>query len=475
MSQTPENFDPQNPLDGGDAAEVATRATRRVRMSEPNAMTQSTSAGFTAEPTSSTQSAFGPAVDAQASASASGVTNVAAGRNLKPFVVPVAAALVIGALLGGAAGAGVAIVMSGTTANGSQTSTNAGVVVNSTENVNAITAVVAKAQPSVVTISATGNGATGTGSGVILTADGYVITNNHVATLDGATANPTITVQDNVGRIFTAKVVGTDPTVDLAVLKLDGASGLTPIEWADSAKLNVGATTVAMGAPLGLAGTVTTGIVSALNRSIQIASSAVNEGAATDNQSQSSPWNLFNFDFGNGTQSQQAQQSFISVPVIQTDAAINPGNSGGALLDVNGRLIGINVAIAGSGNSSSGQAGNIGVGFALPSNLAKRVSDEIIASGKATHGKLGASVADEAAQKGSTQVGALLKEVVAGSAAANAGLAAGDIIIEFNGTPISGASDLTAAVRSNAAGSKATVVYVRGGKTNTVEVTLDAL
>jgi putative serine protease PepD len=319
-------------------------------MSEPNAMTQSAAAGSTAEPASSTQSAFGPAVDAQASASASGATNVAAGRSLKPFVVPVAAALVIGALLGGAAGAGVAIVMSGTTANGSQTSNNAGVVVNSTENVNAITAVVAKAQPSVVTISATGNGATGTGSGVILTADGYVITNNHVATLDGATANPTITVQDNVGRIFTAKVVGTDPTVDLAVLKLDGASGLTPIEWADSAKLNVGATTVAMGAPLGLAGTVTTGIVSALNRSIQIASSAVNEGAATDNQSQSSPWNLFNFDFGNGTQSQQAQQSFISVPVIQTDAAINPGNSGGALLDVNGRLIGINVAIATAAN-----------------------------------------------------------------------------------------------------------------------------
>jgi putative serine protease PepD len=390
----------------------------------------------------------------------------------KSLVVPIAAALVIGAILGGAAGAGVAILVSGAnTANG-QTSTHAGVVVNDTSRVNSITGVVAKAEPSVVTLSVTGGSSSGTGSGVVLTSDGYVLTNNHVATLDGATAKPTIKVQDSVGHIYDATIVGTDPTVDLAVVKLQGASGLTPIEWGDSSKLNVGDTTIAMGAPLGLAGTVTTGIVSALNRSIQIASSAVPDSSSQDNQGQlGSP---FNFDFGNGTQQQTAQTS-ISIPVVQTDAAINPGNSGGALLDANGRLIGINVAIASAGNSSGGQSGSIGVGFALPANLAKRVSDEIIKTGKASHGMLGASVSDSAAAKNSKQVGALLQKIANGSAASKAGLAVGDIIIDFNGIPISDASDLTAAVRTYAAGSKVELTYIRGGNQKTVTVTLDAL
>jgi len=391
---------------------------------------------------------------------------------LKPFIVPVAAALVVGGLLGGAAGAGVAAFMSNSNATNGNVSANAGIVVNDKSNVSALSAVIAKASPSVVTISATGSGASGTGSGVILTADGYVLTNNHVATLDGATANPTITVQDSVGHIYQATVVGTDPTVDMAVLKIKGASGFTPIEWADSAKLNVGDTTIAMGAPLGLSNTVTTGIVSALNRSIQVASSAVKSGTAQDSQSGGS--NLFNFDFGNGSNTQQAQ-SYISIPVIQTDAAINPGNSGGALLNSQGQLIGINVAIAGTGSTSSGQSGSIGVGFALPSNLAKRVSSEIIKTGKATHGKLGATVSDESAQQGSTQVGAVLGAVSAGSAAAKAGLAKGDIVIDFNGTPISGASDLTAAVRTQAAGATVKVTFLRNGQRNTVSVTLDAL
>jgi putative serine protease PepD len=381
-------------------------------------------------------------------------------------------ALAVGAILGGGAGAGVAILVTSNNGSAATTSEHAGVVVNDTSRVTSITGVVAKASPSVVTISVTGGTSAGTGSGVVLSSDGYILTNNHVATLDGATAKPTIKVQDSVGHLYDATIVGTDPTVDLAVLKLKNASGLTPIEWADSSKLNVGDVAIAMGAPLGLAGTVTTGIVSALNRSIQVASSAVPDTQSQDNQgSQGSP---FNFDFGNGQQSQTASAS-ISIPVVQTDAAINPGNSGGALLNESGKLIGINVAIASAGNSGSGQSGSIGVGFALPSNLAKRVSDEIIKSGKASHGMLGAAVSDAASIKSSKQVGAVIEKVTASSAAEKGGLAKGDIVIDFNGVPISDASDLTAAVRSFAAGSKVTVTYLRGGTSHTASITLDSL
>ncbi len=421
-------------------------------------------------PSSASQGAAFGLNSAAASEGADSSTPRSGSRTL---TLPVVVALAIGALLGGGAGAGVALVVSGNNANTSgSASVHAGVVVNDPSHVNSVTGVVSKASPSVVTISVSGSSGSGTGSGVILTSDGYVLTNSHVATLDGATAKPTITVQDNVGHIYQATIVGTDPTVDMAVLKLTNASGLTPIEWADSSKLNVGDATIAMGAPLGLAGTVTTGIVSALNRSIQVASSAVPDTQSQDNQNQQgSP---FNFDFGNGSQSQGSTQAAISIPVIQTDAAINPGNSGGALLDADGRLIGINVAIASAG-SSSGQSGSIGVGFALPSNLAKRVSDEIIKSGHATHGMLGAQVTDAASTQGSTQVGATLAKVNSGSAADKGGLKAGDIVIEFNGTPITGASDLTAAVRTEAAGAKAEVTYLRGGSKRTTTVTLDTL
>jgi putative serine protease PepD len=457
MTETPDSYRPN--VDGSDAPAPTSSSPRRA----PSAKAASASAP--------TGAAFGPA--ATAATEAADDPTPTAGRTInRSLIVPVAAALVIGAILGGAAGAGVAVIVSGANNSNGITSTHAGVVVNDTSHVTSITGVVAKAEPSVVTLSVTGGSSSGTGSGVILSSDGYVLTNNHVATLDGATAKPTIKVQDSVGHIYDATLVGTDPTVDLAVVKLQGASGLTPIEWGDSSKLNVGDTAIAMGAPLGLAGTVTTGIVSALNRSIQIASSAVPDSSAQDSQGQfGSP---FNFDLGNGSQAQTAQAS-ISIPVVQTDAAINPGNSGGALLDANGRLIGINVAIASAGSSSGGQSGSIGVGFALPANLAKRVSDELITSGKASHGMLGASVSDAAAAKSSKQVGALLRKVTSGSAAAKAGLSAGDIIIDFSGIPIADASDLTAAVRTFAAGTKVQVTYLRGGSEKTVTVTLDAL
>ncbi|MEO5535760.1 MAG: trypsin-like peptidase domain-containing protein [Pseudolysinimonas sp.] len=340
------------------------------------------------------------------------------------------------------------------------------VTIDNTHDLTAVNAVAAKASPSVVTISVTASSEGGTGSGVVLSADGYVLTNNHVVTLDGASSTGTIEVTTADGHIYKATIVGTDPIVDLAVIKLTDASGLTPMEFGDPESLKVGDQVIAIGAPLGLSNTVTDGIVSALDRSISIASSAVpSDGSPTD--SGSSP---FNFGFPGGTSS--SSSSSISLPVIQTDAAINPGNSGGALLSDQGKLVGINVAIASTGSASaSTQSGSIGVGFAIPSDLAKRVADEIIATGSATHGLLGATVRDATSADGSL-LGAVIDSVTADSAAANAGIKAGDVVTEFNGAPIANRTDITAAVRALAGGASAKLTYVRGGSPQTVTVTL---
>lgn len=411
---------------------------------------------------------YAPAPQFAASAASAAEGRVGAG---KVVAIMVAAALVGGAAgLGGAAAATSLFTASGSTVVTAGPST---VTVNNTDSVNQTTAIAAKVLPSVVTISATSSSSGGTGSGVVLSSDGYVVTNTHVVTLDGATGNADITVTTSDGKVYRATVVGTDPLYDLAVIKLENASGLTPIEFADSASLNVGDQTVAVGAPLGLSNTVTTGIVSALNRSIQIASSAAPDGADEDQQ-QGENDSPFQFDFGQGQQQQSATSS-ISIAVIQTDAAINPGNSGGALVDDEGKLIGINVAIASTGGSSSSQAGSIGVGFSIPSNVVQRITDELIESGEATHGLLGAMVGDAATREGATTAGAYISEVTAGGAAAEAGLKAGDVVTSFAGLPITDATDLTAQVRALAAGSTATVVYERDGQTASVEVALGTL
>lgn len=390
----------------------------------------------------------------------------------------IAALLVAAALVGGGAGLG------GTYAGlalwgGSDGATASGptaITVNDPDEVNATAAVAAKVVPSVVTISARGAQNAGSGSGVVLSDDGYVLTNTHVVTLDGQTGDAQVSVTTSDGRVFAATVVGTDPTYDLAVIKLENASDLTPIEWADSSKLNVGDNTVAIGAPLGLPNTVTTGIVSALNRSIQVASSAApSDGSESDEGSEPGQESPFFFDFGQGRQTPQTNQT-IKIAVIQTDAAINPGNSGGALVDDEGKLIGINVAIASAGGSSSGgQSGNIGVGFSIPSDIAQRISQEIIENGSATHGLLGASVQDAASVQGATTTGAYVAEVTPGGAAQAGGLRQGDVITQFNGIPVTNSVDLTAQVRALAAGADATVTYVRGGKQETADVTLGAM
>jgi putative serine protease PepD len=397
--------------------------------------------------------------------------------------VGMVAAFAVAALVGGVSGAGVtAFALSANQGNNSASVTSnsapQNITVNDTSSVNNITAVAAKAASSVVTISVTGKTASGTGSGVVLSTDGYILTNTHVVTLDGETADPAVQVTTSDGHLFSASVVGTDPIADLAVIKLKDPAGLTPAEFADSSKLNVGETAIAIGAPLGLNNTVTNGIVSALNRSISIASSAAPSTGDSSTPNSGSPFDFWQFDNGQGGSHGRSTTAAatISLPVIQTDAAINPGNSGGALLDSNAKVIGINVAIASAGKTSAAsQSGSIGVGFAIPANLAQRVANEIIKNGKATHGLLGASVQDVSSSSASTVVGASIKEIAGGGAADKAGLKSGDVITTFNGTPITGSTDLTAQVRFLAAGSSTSLTYVRGGNASTVDVTLGTL
>ncbi len=397
-------------------------------------------------------------------------------------LVSVAAALAVGALVGGVSGAGVTMWAtsndSGIPIIGNANPTT--ITVNDPADATQVTAVAAKASPSVVTINVASDTAGGSGSGVVLSKDGYILTNTHVVTLEGQVSAPQVIVTTYDGRLLTATVVGTDPISDLAVIKVDGVDDLQPADFADSSKLNVGDTAIAIGAPLGLAGTVTNGIVSALNRSITIASAAApdtsGEGQTPkDAPKGDSPYDFWNFDMPGGEtpQTPTASHSTISLSVIQTDAAINPGNSGGALLNSDGEVIGINVAIATAGGSS-GQAGSIGVGFAIPANLAQRIAQEIMETGSATHGLLGASVSDANAAE-SEVVGASIQELTQGGAAAAAGLKVGDVITRFDGIPVTGKTDLTAQVRALAAGASATVTYVRDGRAAELDVTLGEL
>ncbi|GAA3307894.1 S1C family serine protease [Glutamicibacter nicotianae] len=278
------------------------------------------------------------------------------------------AGMVAAALVGGVTAAGTTYLMNDNAGSSSVTSSpREGVVINNPDKVTEVTAAAAKASPSVVTIEVSGNGSGGSGSGIVLDDKGNILTNTHVVTLGGEVANPKISVQMNDGTVHSATVVGTDPLSDLAVINIQ-ADGLVPATLGSSAELNVGDTAVAIGAPLGLSGTVTDGIISTLNRTISIASSAVPEES---DQSDGGDGNRFNFQFPGQEQQQQQSSGSIYVNVIQTDAAINHGNSGGALVDANGEIIGVNVAIASAGNSEEG--GSIGVGFAIY-RLAKRVA-----------------------------------------------------------------------------------------------------
>jgi len=315
--------------------------------------------------------------------------------------------------------------------------------------------VAAKVMPSVVKLQINMGGQGDTGSGIVLSADGLILTNNHVVapaagedqgaepassdSTGGGAITKTVTFSNGQTAPFT--VVGTDPTGDLAVVRAQGVSGLTPIAIGSSKDVKVGEPVVAIGSPLGLQGTVTNGIVSALNRPV----------AAGDG--------------GGGNVS--------VIDAIQTDAAINPGNSGGALVNMNGELIGVNSAIAsmgaGDGGAGGGPSGSIGLGFAIPADQAKRIADELVSTGTASHGSLGVQLTSD----GVTGGGAAVGEVVDGGPAAAAGVPSGAVITKVDDQVIDGPEALVAAVRSKAPGDTVSLSYVdESGAAQTTQVTL---
>ena len=302
---------------------------------------------------------------------------------------------------------------------------------------DSIAGIAQRVLPSVVSISTQTVSGGATGSGFVIESAGYILTNNHV--VDGATGSNAITVTLNNGRTYSASVVGTDAAYDLAVLRIH-ANNLPALQFGDSDKIQVGDPVIAVGSPLGLAGTVTSGIISAKNR-------AVTAG-------------------GSGGES-----SFINA--LQTDAAINPGNSGGPLVDATGAVIGVNSAIASLGASFSGQSGSIGLGFAIPINQARKTANQLIKSGRATYPIIGISLDLNFAQ-GGAKISDSPTGIHAGSPAAAAGLQAGDVITKFDGKTINGPDELIVAVRAKNVGDRVTLTYIRGGKTYTTSVTLAA-
>jgi len=304
------------------------------------------------------------------------------------------------------------------------------------------TTVAAAVEPSVVTVAVSD----GEGSGVVLDTSGHVLTNNHVV---AAAGNGGITVTLSDGRAYPATVVGTDPTTDLAVLKLSTVpSGLTPATLGDSSTVRVGDAVMAIGNPLGLSDTVTTGIVSAVDRPVGTSSSETPSGA------------------GSGQR--------VVTNAIQTDAAINPGNSGGALVDTQGRVVGITSSIASLTSSASGsQSGSIGLGFAIPVNQAKDVAQQLIATGTAQHAYLGVGLSDGTVTvDGAQRSAAMIGSVSAGTPAAGAGLAAGDAVTAADGAGITSADQLIGTIRARRPGTMVQLTVVRDGSSRTVSLTL---
>ena len=298
------------------------------------------------------------------------------------------------------------------------------------------TAVAKEVSDSVVVIDVATSDGEAKGSGVVISDKGYIATNNHV--ISGAQQ---IQVTLASGAVYSAKVVGTDTTTDLAVIKLDNPpSDLKVAEFADSDNLAVGEAVMAIGNPLGYDDTATTGIVSALNRPVTV----------TDDDNNA-----------------------IVTNAVQIDAAINPGNSGGPTFNAAGQVIGINSSIA-STASSSGTAGSIGIGFAIPSNLVKRVTNEIIDNGSVKHVVLGITIKSSSVEAdGVTRGCAQVQAVTDGGPASKAGVKAGDSIVAFNGKAVNNNYSLLGYVRASAMGDKVKLTVVRGGNTMDLEVTLD--
>lgn len=323
---------------------------------------------------------------------------------------------------------------------GRNSSTNLGANLVQTNNSverapDSIAALAARVIPAVVSISVKGVNGSGTGSGFFFDSDGFILTNNHV--IDAAARGGSINVKLSDGKKYPAKLIGRDSSYDLAILKIEVISAPT-LQLGNSDQVQVGDAVIAIGSPLGLSGTVTSGIISSKNRAVTTGS-------------------------GSG------ESSFINA--LQTDAAINPGNSGGPLVDATGAVVGVNSAIATLGFTS--QAGSIGLGFAIPINQAKKTAEQLIATGSATYPIMGISVDSRF-----TGTGALISSegagVTPGGPADKAGLKEGDVIIEFGGVEVENSDELIVMIRSKSVGDKVTIQYQRNNITRQTTVTLAA-
>jgi putative serine protease PepD len=303
-----------------------------------------------------------------------------------------------------------------------------------------VEAVASAVLPSVVTIQVAGQQGEGSGSGIILSADGTILTNNHVVEVAEGGGNVRVYFDD--GTSAPAEILGTDPLTDTAVIKAEGVDGLTAATIGQSANLDVGQDVVAFGAPFGLDSTVTSGIVSALDRPVNV---------GTDSQ-------------GNST----------TYPAIQTDAAINPGNSGGPLVDMSGAVVGINSSIRTATAQAPGQpGGSIGLGFAIPIDEVMPIVDQMIAGETPTHARLGIRVSD-AGTVAEGASGATVEEVTEGSTAAEGGLEAGDVITRIDDHAITDADSLVATIRSYRPGEEVEVTWQRNGQEQTATLELDS-
>jgi len=289
--------------------------------------------------------------------------------------------------------------------------------------------VAAAVQPAVVQLDVEAGQQSGTGSGFVISGDGYIVTNNHVAGV--AKDSGTIKVSFSDGKTATGKLVGASPDYDLAVVKVD-RTGLATLPFGSSSDLQVGQTVIAIGSPLGLQGTVTTGIVSALNRPVTVG--------------------------------EQGDTSFINA--VQTDAAINPGNSGGPLVDANGAVVGVNSAIA-SMSAGMDQGGSIGLGFAIPIDTAKRIAQEIIANGSAATPIIGVSL-----DTNFEGPGGKVAEITSGGPADAAGLQVDDVIVKVNGETMADSTQLIVTIRSQAPGDRVTLTIERDGERQDLALTL---
>jgi putative serine protease PepD len=333
---------------------------------------------------------------------------------------------------------GAAVASPDSTSSGSSDGTAAASTTASCD----VTTVANDVLPSVVTISARGPGGAGTGSGEVIKSEGYILTNNHVIAV--AATGGSVEVLFSDGTSVPATIVGRDAQTDLAVLKVQPVKGMKTIALGSSGSLRVGQPVVALGAPLGLSGTVTSGIVSALDRTVEVPA--------------------------------EGDKSALLVSAVQTDAAINPGNSGGALVNCSGQLVGVPSAGATVPTESGGSsAGNIGIGFAIPVDLAKTISNEIIATGHVTHAFFGLQtvpIPQTAAAQAGISGGLYVAGVVTGGPAARAGLRPDDVITAINGQPATSNVQLQELTLTKKPGDTVTMDYVRDGKQGKATVTL---